>query len=257
MDLGLKDKVALVTGASSGIGRATCLRLAEEGARVAALGRRVERLEQLVAEIDAAGGKAIGVPTDITVPQQCRAAVDRVIAELGGIDILVNAAGIINTGTIEDTRLEDWDYMMNINTRAPFVLMQLCAPQLIARQGAVVNVASVNGIRAFPGVLAYCVSKAACVQLTFASSLELAPKGVRVNVVCPGVTVTELHRMGYMDEEQYAAFLERSKTTHPLGRVGQSEEIADLIAFMASPKAGWVTGAAVPIDGGRSQTCLR
>jgi NAD(P)-dependent dehydrogenase (short-subunit alcohol dehydrogenase family) len=106
-------------------------------------------------------------------------------------------------------------------------------------------------------VLAYCVSKAALDQLTRCVALEMAPKGVRVNSVNPGVTLTQLQRTSGMDEETYQAFLERSKTTHPLGRVGRSEEVADLILFLASPRAGWITGASYSIDGGRGQTCLR
>jgi NAD(P)-dependent dehydrogenase (short-subunit alcohol dehydrogenase family) len=106
-------------------------------------------------------------------------------------------------------------------------------------------------------VLAYCTSKAAVDQLTHCAALELADKGVRVNAVNPGVVVTSLHRTGGMDEEAYARFLEHSKTTHPLGRVGQPEEVAELIAFLASPSAGWITGVSCPIDGGRHQTCFR
>ena len=119
------------------------------------------------------------------------------------------------------------------------------------------NVSSVTGIRAFPGILSYCTSKAAVDQLTHCVALEVADKGVRVNAVNPGVVVTHLHRSGGMDEEAYAAFLEHSKTTHPMGRVGQAEEVADLVYFLASPKAGWITGISCPIDGGRSQTCAR
>jgi NAD(P)-dependent dehydrogenase (short-subunit alcohol dehydrogenase family) len=135
--------------------------------------------------------------------------------------------------------------------------MQCALPYLIERKGNVVNVSSVTGIRAFPGILAYCVSKAAVDQLTHCAALELASKGVRVNAVNPGVVVTSLHRRGGMSEEEYAAFLKHSKTTHPLGRVGQPEEVAELIYFLASPRAGWITGISCPIDGGRSQTCAR
>jgi NAD(P)-dependent dehydrogenase (short-subunit alcohol dehydrogenase family) len=147
--------------------------------------------------------------------------------------------------------------MMNLNARAPFYLMQRAMPHLVERQGNVVNVSSVNGIRSFPGVLAYCVSKSAVDQLTRCAALEMASSGVRINAVNPGVTVTELHRSGGMDEEAYAAFLERSKTTHPLGRVGQPEEVAELIYFLASPRAGWITGVTYLIEGGRGQTCAR
>ena len=138
----------------------------------------------------------------------------------GGIDVLVNAAGVIASGTLEATTDEVWDTMMAVNLRAPFRLMRAAAPHLTARKGAVVNVSSVNGLRSFPGVLAYCVSKAGVDHLTRCAAIEMAPLGVRVNAVNPGVTVTNLHRRSGMDEPQYAAFLERSKETHPLGRPG-------------------------------------
>ena len=145
---------------------------------------------------------------------------------------------------------------MDVNVRAAFQLMQKALPSLIERRGNIVNVSSVTGLRAFPGVLAYCVSKAALDQLTRCASLELAAKGVRVNAVNPGVVVTEIHKRG-MSEEAYAGFLEHSKQTHPLGRTGRPEEIAALVLFLASDEASWITGATYSIDGGRAQTCAR
>jgi len=136
-------------------------------------------------------------------------------------------------------------------------LMRAAVPHLIARHGAVVNVSSVTGLRSFPGVLAYCVSKAAVDHLTRCAALELAPKGVRVNTVNPGVVVSNLHRRGGMNEEQYAAFLERSRETHPLGRPGRAEEVAELILFLGTSRSGWMTGETIPIDGGRHLTCAR
>jgi NAD(P)-dependent dehydrogenase (short-subunit alcohol dehydrogenase family) len=147
--------------------------------------------------------------------------------------------------------------MMAINVRAPFRLMRAAAPHLKARKGSIVNVSSVNGLRSFPGVLAYCTSKAALDQLTRCAALEMAPFGVRVNAVNPGVTVTNLHTRGGMDDAAYAAFLERSKATHPLGRVGEADEVASLILFLASDRAANMTGETIPIDGGRHLTCLR
>jgi NAD(P)-dependent dehydrogenase (short-subunit alcohol dehydrogenase family) len=251
------DKIVIVTGASSGIGRAAALRFAAEGAKVAVVARRADRLAEVVEAIEADGGEARAIAADVTVDADVERVVQVTVEAFGGIDVLVNAAGIIATGTIETTSLEDWDYMMNLNARAPFYLMQRAMPHLVERQGNVVNVSSVNGIRSFPGVLAYCVSKSAVDQLTRCAALEMASKGVRINAVNPGVTVTELHRSGGMDEEAYAAFLERSKTTHPLGRVGQPEEVAELIYFLASPRAGWITGGTYLIEGGRGQTCAR
>src|SRR5262249_19818668 len=160
-------------------------------------------------------------------------------------------------GDILATTDEGWDEMMTINVRAPFRLVRQAVPALAARKGAVVNLSSVAGTRAFPNLMAYCVSKAAVDQFTRTAALDLAPKGIRVNAVNPGVVVSNLHRRGGMDEVRYAAFLEHSKATHPLGRAGTTDEIASLIAYLVSPAAAWITGDTISIDGGRHLTCLR
>jgi len=253
----MKNKVALITGASSGIGRAAAIKFATESAQVVAVARRADRLAEVAEEIQSNGGVCKTIAADVTQESSIDRVVRETVEQFGGIDVLVNAAGIIANGTIENTKLPDWDYMFNVNVRAPFYLTQRALPHLIERKGNVVNVSSVTGIRAFPNVLAYCASKAALDQMTHCMALEVASKGVRVNAVNPGVTVTMLHRTGGMNDDQYAAFLEHSKTTHPLGRVGTAEEVADLIFFLASPHAGWITGVSMPIDGGRHQTCAR
>jgi len=256
-ELNINKKVALITGATSGIGKETAILFGKEGAKLMLVARDRNRLKDVASKIKQNGGDAEVFPADITNQQKMKECVDKTLEIYSGIDILVNSAGIIANGTIEDTKMEDWDYMMDINLRAVFNLTQLLLPSLIERKGNIVNVSSVTGVRAFPGVLAYCVSKAGLDQFTRCIALELAPKGVRVNAVNPGVTYTELHRRGGMDEKKYAAFLEHSKTTHPIGRIGQPKEIAELILFLASPHAGWITGATYSIDGGRAQTCAR
>jgi len=169
----------------------------------------------------------------------------------------VNASGVIGAGTLAATERAAWDDMLELNLHAVVDLTRAALPHLEATRGCIVNVSSVAGARAFPGIIAYAVSKAAVDQLTRCAALELGPKGVRVNAVNPGVVVTELHRRAYMSEEAYGAFLEHSKTTHPLGRVGAAEEVAEAIAFLASPRSAWITGVTLPVDGGRGQTCLR
>ncbi|MEN8148700.1 MAG: glucose 1-dehydrogenase [Planctomycetota bacterium] len=250
-------KAALVTGASSGIGMATARRLAAEGAEVALVARNLEVLEVVRKEITDAGGRAEVLPADLSDEDSVTRVVPRVVDVFGGLDVLVNAAGIIGSGTVETTTLEAYDHMMNVNLRSLFHLTQLAMPHLVEGQGSVVNVSSVTGTRAFPGVLTYCVSKAGVDQFTRCVALEMASSGVRVNAVNPGVVVTNLHRNGGMDEEAYAAFLEHSKETHPLGRAGEADEVADLICFLASSRAGWITGTCIPIDGGRAETCAR
>jgi NAD(P)-dependent dehydrogenase (short-subunit alcohol dehydrogenase family) len=245
-------KRALVTGASSGIGKAVARQLAQRGAAVAAVARRKEVLAEL-----ASVGKVHPIAADLTIASQRERCFRASLDALHGLDILVHAAGIIGTGTIENTTMEQWDAMMNINLTAIFHLTQLALPSLMAGKGNIVSVSSVAGSRSFPGVLAYAVSKAALDQFTRCAALELAPHGVRVNAVNPGVVVTNLHRSGGMNEEQYQGFLERSKTTHPLGRVGTAEEVADLVLFLASDRASWITGVTYGIDGGRALTCAR
>ncbi len=253
----MKDKIAVVTGASSGIGRAVSLRFAADGATVVAVGRNQAELSSLRDEARQFEGVVKPHLADVTETSQMDRLVTETIEFHGKIDILVNAAGIIKNGSIEDTTLDDWDKMMNVNLRSLFYLTQKVVPHLVASKGNIVNVSSVTGLRAFPNVLAYCVSKAATDQLTRCSALELAPKGVRVNAVNPGVVVTNLHKRGGMSEENYETFVANAKNTHPLGRAGTPQEVADLIAFLASDKAGWITGASYPIDGGRGQTCAR
>ena len=257
MDVELKDKIALVTGASSGIGRATASKFAEAGALVSLVGRNRAALETVAGEIAKRGGEAIAIVADVTREADAERAIVETTERFGALDILVNAAGVLSSGTVENTTLGAWDAMLDVNLRAVFHLMQLAIPHLEPRRGNVVNVSSVTGLRAFPGVLAYCVSKAGVDQLTRCAALELAGKGIRVNAVNPGVVRTEVHRRGGMSEEAYAAFLEHSRGTHPLGRVGGAEEVAELILFLASDRAAWITGATYSIDGGRAQTCAR
>ncbi|HEX8476251.1 MAG TPA: glucose 1-dehydrogenase [Pyrinomonadaceae bacterium] len=254
----LTGKVAIVTGATSGIGRATALRFADAGARAVALvGRDRETLSAVAEEIRTRGAEPLAIDADVTSEADARRVVEATLERFSALDVLVNAAGVLTNGTIETTTLADWDAMFDVNLRAVFHLMQLAVPHLEATRGNIVNVSSVTGLRAFPGVLAYCVSKAGVDQLTRCAALELAAKGVRVNAVNPGVVRTEIHRRGGMGDDAYTDFLEHSRQTHPLGRVGDASEVAELILFLASERAAWITGATYSIDGGRAQTCAR
>ncbi len=257
MNLELQNKVVLITGASSGIGRATAHRLAEEGMNCILVARNQGALSEVADELQAKGRKVLVMAGDVKEHSLADRAVSAAVETFGSLDALVTAAGDIASGTIENTSPDAWDSMIQTNLYAVFRFMQSATPHLIQSRGSIVNVSSVTGTRAFPGILAYCVSKAAVDQLTRCTALELASKGVRVNSVNPGVVVTQLHRRGGMDESKYQTFLEHSKTTHPMGRVGRPEEIADYIAFLVSNRAGWVTGTTNNIDGGRAQTCAR
>lgn len=249
--------MAMITGATSGIGRAVAKRFATAAAHVVVIGRDQSALDKVQQEIESAGGTSLSLSVDVTIDNDVRKAFDSALSKTSRLDVLVNAAGHISSGTIENTTLSAWDAMMNVNLRSVFYLMQLATPHLSKTKGNIVNISSVTGLRSFPGVLAYCVSKAGVDQLTRCAALELAPKGVRVNAVNPGVVVTEIHKRGGMNEENYEKFLEHSKTTHPIGRVGNADEIADLVFYLASEKASWITGATYQIDGGRALTCAR
>jgi NAD(P)-dependent dehydrogenase (short-subunit alcohol dehydrogenase family) len=251
-----EGRVMLVTGASSGIGRATAKALGAEGARVVAAGRRGERLDETVAAIRGGGGEATALIGDVRDEAVCRQWVESAVTTWGRLDGLVNAAGVIGSGGITATDSSEWDRVMDSNLRSMYLLTRAAAPHLAKTRGSIVNLSSVAGQRPYPGRIAYCVSKAAVDMLTRCVALDLAPEGVRVNAVSPGVVVTELHTVSHAVAD-YPAFLERSKTTHPLGRVGRAEEVADLILFLMSDAAGWITGVSYSIDGGRALSSAR
>lgn len=254
----LKGKVALITGASSGIGAGTGVLFAKLGALLALNGRDEENLRKVAREcVECGAAEPLLVPGDLTDEETVKKTVEQTVAHFGRLDVLVNSAGILAMGGIETATLAQYDRVMNINVRSVFHLTQLCVPHLIKTKGSIVNVSSVNGQRSFPGVLAYCMSKSAIDQFTRCTALELASQHVRVNSVCPGVIVTDVHRRAGLDEQQYKQFLERCQQTHALGRPGEVEEVAHSIAFLASDAASFITGVNLPIDGGRHAMCPR
>lgn len=258
--INLAGKVALITGASSGIGWSTAQLFARLGARLSLNGRNQSKLDSLVESCKPflpQEGRIHVVPGDLTDTAVTEELVESTAKKFGKLDILVNCAGIIGTGSIENTSLEQYDTMFAINTRSVFHIMTLAVPHLVLSKGNIVNISSVTGMRSFPSVLAYCMSKSAIDQLTTCAALELASKQVRVNAVNPGVIITELQKRGGMTDDSYEEFLERCKTTHPLGRPGSPDEVAKVIAFLASDAASFITGVTLPVDGGRHATCAR
>ncbi len=255
----LAGRTALVTGGGSGLGRAIALALAQEGARVVVAGRRRDRLEETAAEASRRGlqGSVNARPCDLTVAAQREDLVLETAGDAGKLDILVNSAGILQSGSLDATSLEAWDHSLDINLRSLFAVTKLAAPHVIRARGSILNLSSVAGVRPYPGLLAYCVSKAAVDQLTRCLALEMAPHGVRVNALNPGVVVTDLHRTGGMEESSYKVFLERGKQTHPLGRVGQPDDVAAAALFLLSERSGWITGVTLSVDGGRALASAR
>jgi NAD(P)-dependent dehydrogenase (short-subunit alcohol dehydrogenase family) len=251
-------KVALITGASSGIGAATALLLSKLGASLALTGRNLENLTTVGKECEQhSNEKPLLLTAELNNDEDVKKVVADTIKHYGNLHILVNNAGILEMGSIENTSMEQYDRLFKTNVRSVYQLTMLCTPYLVETKGSIVNVSSVNGIRSFPGVLAYNMSKAALDQFTRCVALELAPKQVRCNSVNPGVIVTELQKRGGVTGEAYEAFLERSKATHALGRPGNPDEVARTIAFLASDDASFITGATIPVDGGRHAMCPR
>jgi len=249
-------KCVLVTGGSSGIGRACALALGAEGAAVALAGRRRARLDEAAAGVRKAGGTTLVLEGDVRDEATCAAWAAACEQSFGGLDGLVNAAGVIGNGAIDATAPAEWDRVMDSNARSIYLMTRAAADALKKKRGSVVNLSSVASNRPYAGLAAYCVSKAAVDMITRCSALDFAPHGVRVNAVNPGVVVTELHTVTNAVAD-YPGFLERSKTTHPLGRVGSVDEIAALALFLLSDEAGWITGACMPIDGGRALASAR
>ncbi|XP_014100649.2 meso-2,3-butanediol dehydrogenase-like [Bactrocera oleae] len=255
--MSLAGKVVIVTGASSGIGAATAEAFAEQGSKVVLVGRNEANLKATEAVCKAANSKAelLSIIADVTVDAE--RIINTTIEKFGQLNVLVNNAGVDGKGSVLDVGVDQFDRIFNTNVRAVFLLSKHAAPHLVKTQGNIVNISSVTGLRSFPNGSVYCTSKAAVDQFTRCIALDLAPLNVRVNAVNPGVVITDIHRRLGMSEEQYATFLEHSKSTHALGRVGDAKEVADAIIFLASDSSSFITGANLPIDGGRQLMCPR
>ncbi|XP_014101296.1 3-oxoacyl-[acyl-carrier-protein] reductase FabG [Bactrocera oleae] len=255
--MSLAGKVVLVTGASSGIGAVTAQAFAKQGSKVVLTGRNEANLKATEKACKAANCKVELLLITADVTTDAEKIIKRTIDKFGKLDVLVNNAGYGELGSILDIDVDQFDRVLNTNLRSVFLLTKYAAPHLIKTQGNIVNVSSIAGTRSFAGAVAYCTSKAAIEQFTRCIALDLAPKNVRVNVVSPGTILTDFHKRIGFSEEEDAKFLEHSKTTHALGRVGEPKEVADGIIFLASDSSSFITGATLPIDGGRHAMCPR
>ena len=249
---GFDSKVVLITGGNSGIGRAAALRFAAEGAKVVIAARNGEASQAVVTEIESTGGDAHAVTCDVTKSADCDAAVEACLNRYGGLDFLFNNAGIIfRERSALDTTDEQWDQTIAVNTTGTFLMSRAAVAVMVARGGGViVNNASYFGLVGGRGAAAYCASKGAVVLLTKAMALDHARQGVRINCICPGSVDTpmlhgEMEEMGGADAVRHLF-----EDKHPLGRIAAPAEIAATVLYLASDAAAFITGAAIPVDGG-------
>lgn len=244
----LDGKVALVTGAGSGIGRETSLRFAAEGASVVAADLRGETAESTAAEI---GDGAVGIQVDVTSAASAEAAVAAAVARFGGLDVVVNNAGVTIVGAAHELVEEDWDRELATNLKSVYLVSKAAWPHLVERGGgAILSTASIAGIWAIPADAAYCASKAGVIMLTKCLALDGAKAGIRANCVCPGFTETPMIAGYFADQPDPQAARRFAEGIHPLGRLGKPRDIADAFVYLASDEAAWVTGAALTVDGG-------
>lgn len=247
----LKGKVALITGGTSGIGSATAVRFAREGAAVAITGRNAERGDQVVRDIVANDGRALFIQANVRFADQCRKAVDQTLERFGKIDVLFNNAGVFHPRTVPECTEEEWDDTIDSSLKGAFLMSKFALPSMIERgSGSIIHTSSGWGILGGNDAAAYCAAKGGLIVMAKAMAIDHGPQGIRVNCVCPGDVLTPmLHddaaKRG-MTWEDYAAGAEE----RPLGRIGTVDEIADAVLFLASDESSFVTGEALVVDGG-------
>ena len=244
----MQGKVAFVTGAGTGIGAATALRLAQEGATVVICGRRQAPLDEVVAQIKAAGGKAEAVQADVSDEAGFTAAIEAAAQRHGKLDVLVNNAMAYSWGSIEDTSTADWHSNFSTSVDGTFWGTRAAMKLMKANGGAIINVSSICGLLGTAQMSGYSAAKAAIINFSRAAAAEGAAQGIRVNVVIPAVVETPA-TAGMLSDE---ASRQNTEKLIPMGRVGQPQELANAILFLASDEASYITGAALPVDGGRS-----
>ena len=247
----LANKVAVVTGGGSGIGRAIALAFAREGARVTVTGRRKDKLAATVAAISALGGTALAVECDVTRAKDTARTVAETEKAFSRIDVLVNNAGMLSVSTIETVREEEWDRVMATNVKGPFLMSRAVLPAMRrVGGGSIVNIGSVLGLVAMKDRAAYCASKGGVTMLTKAMALDHAKDKIRVNCICPSIVETELVRGLFSESKEGCKQREARLATLPIGRFGKPEDVAELAIYLASDESSWMTGTAIPLDGG-------
>jgi NAD(P)-dependent dehydrogenase (short-subunit alcohol dehydrogenase family) len=245
----LKDKVAFITGFGSGLGQAIAVMFAKEGAAVAGTSKTEAKGHETLAMIEKIGGKALFRSGDVGNSTQMKRLIDETAAQFGGLDILVNSAGVRTNGSITDISEEDWDRTLDANLKGSFILSRLAIPEMKKRGGGVIlHIAARSGMLGQAGRAAYCASKGGMVRLTEAMAMDHAPDHIRVNCICPGPTRTP------MVDTSTPEKLARYKTRVPLGRIGEPEDVAYAALYLASDEASFVTAAILPVDGGMRLT---
>ncbi len=249
--MSFENRVVLITGAGSGIGRASAILFARYKAKVGVLDWNFLRAQETVTMIEQEGGLGLPLEADVSHLEKVTIAVDKVLERFGGIDILVNNAALEFVADVCHTSEEEWDKIMAVNLKGCFIVSKVILPFMIHRRsGVVVNVASISGLLGWPNSAAYCASKGGVIQLTRQMAVDYAPYGVRVNCVCPGTTRTPMIDRLFGFEQYPEEAMRRIAEMHPLGRFARPEEIAEVICFLASEDASFITGVAFPVDGG-------
>jgi meso-butanediol dehydrogenase / (S,S)-butanediol dehydrogenase / diacetyl reductase len=247
----LKGKTAMITGGGTGIGRAIALAYAREGAKVAVLGRRRHQLEEVVKEASQLGGTGKVTVCDVTRREQIQEAVREVESAFGPVNVLVNNAGTLSVSTVDSISEEDWDRVLETNLKGPFLMCRAVLPSMRrGGGGAIVNIGSVLGLVGMKDRAAYCASKGGLTLLTKAMALDHAQDNIRVNCICPAIVETPLVKGLFLDTENGQKRKEARISTLPLGRFGQPQDVAELAVFLASDESSWLTGTAIPLDGG-------